>query len=83
MTYLKAIRDAAMACSNIDYRAVLRDVADGLDADLARLADNPTEEAMIAANASWARAARVMKNIPPEADPSPFDGWTEPARLAA
>ena len=83
MTYLKTLRDAAMACSNVDYRALVRRTADILDATLTRLHMDPTEENMIAVNGAWASAARALKNIPPEADPNPVGGDTEPARLAA
>lgn len=83
MTYLKTLRDAAMKCSNVEYRNVVRMSADILDAALTRLNSDPTEANMIALNGAWSCAAKILKNIPPEADPSPVGGWTEPARLAA
>lgn len=83
MTFIKELRTAAMGCSNVEYRALLRHHADALVLRLELLHTSPTSNNMRALNAAWSQAVRVLKNIPPEAPPAPLSGSTEPARLAA
>lgn len=77
------LREAAKRCSNIDYRAQLRSAAAWLVEEAKNFWDNPARENLTALNGAWSHAERVLKNVPPEADPAPLSGSTEPARLAA
>jgi hypothetical protein len=87
MTFLKELRDAAMKCSNPDYRETLKRAADRIEERIAQLTDTPTHEAMIGLNGAWARAYVVLKNTPPEAEPTPPVSSAaeaeEPLRMAA
>jgi len=83
MTFLKQLRDAAMQCSNVDYQSTLRAVVNTLETAITDLGVDPTEDHMRVLNAAWSKAARVLANVPPEADPAPLGGSVEPARLAA
>lgn len=83
MSILKQLRDAAMGCSNAQYRLALQMVADELSGRIAVLSDDPTAEAMLALNGTWANAVRLLKTLPAEGGNDPTSGSTEPARLAA
>jgi hypothetical protein len=83
MTFLKKLRDAAMECSNIDYRALLQEAADQVEARVTDLCALPSEENMRALIGAWAKAERVFNGLPPEGTPAPISGSPEPARLAA
>jgi hypothetical protein len=83
MTFLKRLRDAAMECTNIDYRQYLRFKADTLELSLSAAYGNPTTENMKNLNGAWASAWRAYNERPEEGTPSPMSGSPEPARLAA
>ena len=83
MTFLKKLRDAAMECSNVDYRLRLRQAADDVEVALGWLHKEPTEVNMRAVIGFWANAERIFENRPKEGTPSPISGSPEPARLAA
>lgn len=82
-TYLRRYREAAKQCSNVKYREAMLLVADELAGRIDLLANNSTEENMQALTGCWAKAARLLRDRPPEADPTPLGGSIEPARLAA
>lgn len=82
ITFLKELRDAAKACSNIDYRALIKQSADSLQWAIAVFARDPTKQNMIDLNGAWANAAKILKEIPPEGDPAPLAGAPEAAKLA-
>lgn len=81
-TFVKQLRDAAMACSNVDYRALLRTEADSIDMLIDHFVDYPTSKNLERLNGAWARATRVLENVPPEAPPAPQAGSPEPPLLA-
>jgi hypothetical protein len=84
LTILKQLRDAAMTCSNADYRAVLKDLANNIQSTIDALHAFPTEDNMIALNGFWARADWALKNVPPEAEPTPPQSSVmEEMRMAA
>jgi len=84
LTILKELRDAAMKCSNLDYRQMLKDMADRIDVSLSLLHRYPSTDNMIALNGLWARADWALKNIPPEAAPTPPQSSVmEQMRMAA
>lgn len=74
MTFLRKIRDAAKACSNIDYRGAMFLAADHLDTQISIFAHDPTEENMRYLVGKWANAARILKNMPLEGEPAPLSG---------
>jgi hypothetical protein len=82
MTFLLQLRDAAKDCSNVDYRAKLRQAADSVDVAIRKFAADSTQERMIDLNGAWSHAQRVLKNVPPEGEPAPVGGAPEPAKLA-
>lgn len=82
MTFLRKLREAAMQCSNVDYRELLRDAADNIEIDIRVLHDSPTEDNMRALIGAWAKAERILDNMPPEGTPAPLAGSPEPALLA-
>ncbi len=81
--FLKNLRDTAMSCSNLEYRVLLRFAADEVGGRIAALYRDASESNMKTLNGAWANASRLLANVPPEADPAPLGGDTEPARLAA
>ena len=83
MTFLKKLRDAAMVCTNLGYRELLKAHADNVSAKIDLVYVDPTEVNMRLLNASWARADRVYRNRPEEGTPAPISGSPEPAILAA
>lgn len=83
MTFLKKLRDAAMECSKPEYAAMLRGAADAVSAEIDKVYALPTEENMRALIGAWAKAERVLDEVPPEGTPAPLAGSPEPARLAA
>jgi len=80
---LKQLRDAAMQCSNVDYRSLLRGAADLLETHITVFSRDPTANNLIGVNGAWSYSSRILANVPPEAPPAPTSGDTEPARLAA
>jgi hypothetical protein len=81
--FVKDLRDAAMACSNIEYRQELREQATALRQHIIRLEAFPSVDNMAALNGAWARATVLLKNVPPEGTPDPLSGAPEAALLAA
>jgi hypothetical protein len=82
MTFLMQLRDAAMQCSNTQYRALLRAIADHIETAIDNVRWNPTEETMRDLVGYWAKAERILKNVPPEGDPAPLGGSTEATKFA-
>lgn len=82
LTFLKKLRDAAMNCSNLDYRTILRHQADEISDRLHLTYTEPTEENMKMLNSAWACGVRLLANVPDEAPPAPLAGSPEPAGLA-
>lgn len=85
MSKLLELRDAAKACSNVDYRFQLRSTADRLQAALGTLYTNPTDYNMTRVNCLWTSACRLLANVPPEGNPAPVNDAVdaEPMRTAA
>ena len=83
MTFLRELRNAAMKCSNVDYRMTLRAAADRLDMAIESFKLDVDEDAMRDLQGAWANAHRVLKALPPEGSPAPLAGSPEPAKLAA
>lgn len=83
MTLVKKLRDAAMECSNVEYRALLKASADDVEVAIRGVVVQPDDDCLRDLIGSWAVAHKVLKNIPPEGDPAPLSGSVEPARLAA
>jgi hypothetical protein len=81
MTILKELRDAAMGCTNLEFKRGLLDLANAIQLAIAQLQYNPIEDNMITLNGLWARADWLLKNVPPEAAPTP--PRTEELRMAA
>lgn len=79
----KRLRDAAMLCSNVNYRATLHKTADLLGEVIIDFDQDATERSLRNLNSVWALAVRVLANVPDEAPPAPLAGSPEPARLAA
>ena len=82
-TFLDKIRVAAMNCTNVNYRFALHNAADEVSGRLHVVAADPTEANMIDLNGAWAKAAALMRGVPPEGTHDPFSGSTEPTKLAA
>ncbi len=76
MTYVKQLRDAAANCSNVEYRAVLKQAADKLEVAVLVLYEEATEDHMIALNGLWAHCAALLRYLPPEGTPDPTSGDT-------
>jgi hypothetical protein len=81
MTFLKKLRDAAMQCSNVDYRALLRAEANLVQASIDMFAVMMDDDSLRHLNGAWASAHRVLKNMPPEGDPAPLGGSTEATKF--
>lgn len=79
----KRLRDAAMACSNVDYRALLHDTANRVGCAILDFESDATASNLSNLNSVWAYGVRVLNNVPDEAPPAPLSGPSEPARLAA
>lgn len=82
-SFLKTLRDRASQCSNVEYRAVLRQAADSVQHTVRMLSLFPTVDRMQDLNGAWASAQRILDNTPAEGDPAPVSGAPEVARLAA
>lgn len=80
VTFLLKLQTAAMQCSNVDYRRGLQLAADEVAGRIAMLYSDLTEDAMIHLNGAWARAAKMLKDTPPEGSASPFGGIVRPER---
>lgn len=80
---LLELRNAAKACSNAAYADVLRASSDWLQTCITRLAADATTENMVSLNGAWARAERVLNEVPPEAEPTPPQSVAEEMRMAA
>jgi hypothetical protein len=81
MNKIKELRDAAMTCSNVDYRQVLKDCADRLDEAWATLMACQEDEYLSDVIGLSSHAKYLLENLPPEADPSPLGGDTTPALM--
>lgn len=81
---LFALREAKRTCANKQWRAMLDEAANLLDAATRLFVRENTKAAMIALNGAWAYAERILKEAPPVVDPQPpLAGAPEAARLAA
>lgn len=70
-TFLLELRDAAKQCSNLQYRELLKTAADRIQFRLDQIFHEPTQENMVTLNGAWARAVAVLRDVPPEAEPTP------------
>ena len=83
-SFLLELRTAATKCTNVAYREELRTSANEIGWAFAAVERSMSTEDMSKLVSNWSRAMRVLKNVPPEADPNaPLDGAPEAARLAA
>jgi hypothetical protein len=71
MTLLLQLRDAAKKCSNPEWQVGLRKLADDLNDSTVLFYTDPTAERLITVNGLWARGEWLLKNVPPEAEPTP------------
>jgi hypothetical protein len=85
MNLIAELRDAARQCSNYSYRRLLQDAADILRALVKRMAEDPTDERLMALNGAWVNGLRILNATPSEAPPNPFSGagTVEELRMAA
>ena len=83
MKDLRQLSEASRLCSNVDYRETMKAAAHACALAAFEFTRDITEENLTRLNGAWAHAARVYANRPPEWDPAPLSGYTEPARLAA
>lgn len=65
MNFILELRETARHCPKRATARSLRTAADVLAAALKNLADDPTPDAMIAANGAWSHAVAVLKAAPP------------------
>lgn len=79
----KRLRDAAMKCSNVDYRSLMHDAANRVGAAILDFESDATDTNMQHLTGMWAYGTRILNNVPDEAPPAPLAGSPEPARLAA
>ncbi len=77
------MRNTALLCSNVDHRALLREVADELSVAMREFHSYPSHTTLGHLTGLWAHGLRVLNATPPEGEPSPLSGSPEPARLAA
>jgi hypothetical protein len=82
MNFLKQLREAARTCSNVEYRDQLKAAADEVERAAYGFYMDICAARMVILNGAWANAVRILKNVPPEGDPSPVTGAPEAARLA-
>lgn len=75
------LRSRAMLCSKPELRELLRKVADEFQVAMRQAYENPTEHNLMVLNGAFIHAYRVLKNVPPEAQPTP--PVTEEMKLAA
>lgn len=76
-TFLKELRDAAMKCSNIEYREQLHLVVNAVDDAITEVSEWPSTENLKRLNGLWAKAQRILENVPPEGAPAPVSGPSE------
>lgn len=83
-SFIGELRGAAMTCINVDYRSLLRCMADAVQVHVEDLRRMPSTENMTTLNGVWSKAVAVLDGVPAEADPNaPLAGSPEAARLAA
>lgn len=82
MNMLFRLNEAARTCSDPILKDTLKQTAVSLTGAAKRLANDPTEDNMIALNGLWGFSHRILKRAE-QPDPAPTGGHTEPARLAA
>ncbi len=82
-TFLKDLRDAAVACNDILVRKLVRDAADELQTKLTLLHQCPTQQTMIEVNATWVKAVRVLAKAKPAPVTPPRTESMREERMAA
>lgn len=65
MNILLELRETAKHCPNVLTAKLVKDAADDLDHALTELHENPMARTMIAVNGAWARAIRLLDQVPP------------------
>ena len=69
--FIKELRDAAMGCSNIFYRKVLKEQSDRIEEYLELLAHEPNDDNMRNLLGAWIRSKKILHEMPPEGTPAP------------
>lgn len=80
MTCLKSLRDAAMREVDPLKREALRQVADSLQASIARFKKEEDREALVQLNGAWSHAWRTLELATPVPDPTHPTSELEEAR---
>lgn len=84
-SFVKELRDTAMACPDILIRKVCKDIADEIQMHCLTLNACPNADTLRSLNAAWVRAVNILAMARPTPDNNPRSGAgeVEQERMAA